>query len=169
MNECPMLIGVIGCAPEEETGFSLSAYRPQVLQRGALLVDTNKRSTLENILETLHGFKQEWNRNEQLLVPFDVCQSTVLCPDVLVEISQYLWLNEAVNAFSISLLPMFRDAHAKLHPNNPSDRFVKLIPEYLDPSQIVSLRSYSNVRTYIYKNSFSSNFDGLVRLTLLNR
>jgi hypothetical protein len=133
------------------------------------VADTNTRSTLENVLGTLRAFKQEWHRNEERLVPFDVCQSTGLCPDVLIEISQYLWLNDAINAFSASILPLFRSAHAKLHLNNPSERFLKMILEHLDPRQIISLRARNDSRPLFYRTCFPVHFDGLVILTLLNR
>ena len=48
-----MLIGVLRGVPREETGFSPVEYQPKVLQRDAVLVETNTRSTLKNVLETL--------------------------------------------------------------------------------------------------------------------
>ena len=157
------------CASEEENGFSASEYQPQVLQDDDLLGDTNTRSALENVLETLRAFKEEWHRNEKLLAAFDIFQSTGLCPDVLVEISQHLWLNDAVNAFSISILPLLHVAHTKVHLNNPSARLLQLISEHLDPSQIVSFHIPDCFRTSICKTCFSANFDLLVSLTLLDQ
>ena len=164
-----MLIRVMRCAPEEENGFSPSEYQPQVFQHADLLVDTNTGSTLEDVLERLRAFKEEWHRNEKLLASFDVCQSTGLCPDVLVETAQYLWLNDAVNAFSTSILPLLHGAHTKVHLNNLSERFLQMISEHLDPSQIVSLNIRDCFRTSVCKTCFSANFDQLVSLTLLNQ
>ena len=127
-----MLIGVMRLAPREETGFSSFEYRYQVLQLCDRLPETGQRSTVENVLETLIAFRKEWHRHQSFLVPFDVCQSTGLCSDVVVEICEYLLLDESINAFTTSILPLLRDGYSKVHLNNPSKRFVEMIPRHLD-------------------------------------
>ena len=97
-------------------------------------------STLQNILDTLIAFRKEWHRHQSCLVPFDVCKSTGLCPDVVVEITKYLWLDESINAFTTSILPLLRDGYSQIHLNNPSKRFAEMIHQQLDPRQVASLR-----------------------------
>ena len=63
-----------------------------------------------------------------------------LCPDVLVEISRYLTLDETITAFSVGILPFLRQAHEKVHLVNPSNRFVQNILQHLHPRQIQSVR-----------------------------
>jgi hypothetical protein len=162
-----MLIGVLRGVLREETEFSPIEYQPQVLQCNALLVKTNTQPTLETVVQELRTFRQVWHRNEELIAPFDICQWTGMCPDVLFEISEYLSLNDTINAFSISILPLLRNKHFHVHLSNPSDRFLELIPRYVNPRQIASLhiteklwqtgRYFSNLRT----------LDQLISLTML--
>ena len=155
-------------APREETDFSSSEYRHQVLQLCDRLPGTGQRSTLENVLETLRTFRQEWHRHQPYLVPFDVCQLTGLCPDVVIEITKYLSLDETINAFSMSILSLLRDGYSKVHLNNPAKRFVEMIPQHLDPRQVTSLRIADDPRRLRSDLTAFHTFDQLISLTILS-
>ena len=135
----PMLVGVIQGPRREEDGSSLDDYQPQVIQISEMSLQTDTRSTLETLLETLRSSKQKFVFHQKFLVPFDITKSAVLCPDVLVEIAEYLSLNDAINAFSMGILQLLRDGYSKVHLNNPSKRFVEMICQHLDPTQVVSV------------------------------
>ena len=164
-----MLIGIMRRAPREETEFSLFKYQFQVLQHCDLLVQTGQRATLENVLKTLNGFREEWHRNQQFLVPFDVSRSNFLCPDVLLEIVKYLSWPDAINAFSIGVLPLLRDTHTKIQLNDPSHRFLQMIQQHFDPSRIVSLRVTDNFRAPEGDFSLLRTFDQLASLTVVSK
>jgi hypothetical protein len=140
VEHCPMLIGIMLCALREEARCPQSEYEYQVLQRCDLLPQTNTRSTTKNVVQTLRTFKQEWHRNRQFLVPFDFVRSTGLCPDVVIEITKYLSLVDTINAFSIVILPLLEEAHAKIHLVNPWSPLLEIVRQHLDPRQIASLR-----------------------------
>jgi hypothetical protein len=69
-----------------------------------------------------------------------------------------------IEAFSVSILPFLRHAHTKVHLNEPSNDLLELICEYLDPTQIASLRIGSNRLKGIRELSSLNIFDQLVSL-----
>jgi hypothetical protein len=162
-----MLVGIMHHTSQKSKGFSPFEYHPQVLQRADLWPYTGTVLTLDDVLEMFRAFQQEWQRSQQFLVPFDFSRSTGLCPDVVVEITQYLSLIDAVNAFSINILSLLQQTHSKLHLNNPTDRFLERIPEYFDPTQIVSFRITDGL--LLSKNYFSTlqSFDQVISLTVI--
>jgi hypothetical protein len=135
----PMLVVVIHIPAREDEGSSLVDYPPQAIQCGEMSIQTSTRLTLEKLLEALRSFKEKFVFHQKLLVPFDITKSIPLCPDVLVEIAEYLSLSDAINAFSMGILPLLRDGPFKVHLNNPSEWFVEMIPRHLDPRQVASL------------------------------
>ena len=163
-----MLIGVMRLAPGEEPCYSLVEYQCQVLQRCDLLPPTSTRSTLENVLERLIAFRKEWHRHQPFLVPFDVDRSTRLDRTVLTEISECLLLNDVINAFSIEILPLLREAHSKVHLNNPSKRFGQMIPQHLDPKEVSSVRFTDEFIPSTYAFPSFHAFDQLRSLSVLN-
>ena len=114
------------------------------------------------------AFREEWYRHHSCLVPFDVCQLTGLCPDVVVEITKYLWLNESINAFTTSILPLLRDGYSKVHLKNPSKRFVEMIPQHLDPRQVTSIRVTDDPGILGIDFTAFHIFDQLISLTILS-
>ena len=162
-----MLIGILGHVSEERNDFSSFEYQCQVLQRCQLLPKTDTQSTLENVLETLRTFRNEWHRYQQFLVPFDVCRATGLCPDVVIEISKYLSLAEAINAFSTSILPLLRQTRCKVHLNDPPTRLLQIVTEHLDPRQITSVRIVDDVRRPAPDLSAFRMFDQLVSVKIV--
>ena len=160
-DACPMLTGIIHYAEGPRGGFSPFDYHTRILQNIGMVL------TLEAVLDRLLAFRQEWQLHHQSLVPFDICQSIGLCPDVVIEITKYLLMSDAINAFSINILALLHQAHSKIHLSNPSDRFLEMIPQYVDPRQITSLRITDEF--FLLERHFSTlrTFDQLISLTLL--
>jgi hypothetical protein len=166
----PMLIGImLRGLREEDSRYPVSKYQCQLLQRSDRLPQTEKSSTLENVLETLRIFKQESLRSQQFLVPSDFVRSTQLCPDIVIEISKYLSLVDAVNAFTLSILPLLEEAHAKIHLVNPSNLLLKIVGEHCDPRQIVSLRITDNFRISQHDRRIFRSFNQLTHVILLSQ
>lgn len=93
---------------------------------------------------------------------------TGLCPDVQIEISRYLTLDDTINTFPISILPFLRQAHAKVHLVDAPNPFLQIIPEHLDRNQISSVRLHGIHAELREDFSAFHGFDQLVSLTLLN-
>ena len=161
-----MLVGINRHAPREKNGFSPAEYQCQVIQYGDILIQNNARSTLEIVLETLRSFKQEFVFHQKLLASFDITKSAVLCPDVLVQIAEYLSLSDAINAFSMGVLSLLRDGYSKVHLNNPSKRFAEMIHEHLDPRQVASLHINDDPQRPRSDLSALCIFDQLISLTV---
>jgi hypothetical protein len=132
VEDCPMLIGIMHRTSESSRGFSPFEYYPRLLKCDRVR-DTKERFRFEDILEMFRVFQQEWQRSQQFLVPFDFSRSTGLCPDVVIEITKYLSLIDAINAFSINILSLLQQTHTKLHLNNPTGQFLEMIRPYVDP------------------------------------
>ena len=164
----PILVGIMLRALQEAPSGPQSEYECQLLQRCDLLPKTNTRSTLENVVETLRTFKQEWHHNQQFLIPFDVVRSTGLCPDVVIEISKYLSLVDIINAFSIAILPLLKAAHAKIHLENPSSLLLQKVRQHLDPSQIASLRLTNDFQIPRHHLPAFQTFDRLTSVTVIS-
>ena len=165
---CPMLIGIMECFSREEMCCALVEYQTVVLRCQDALVPTNARSSLPTVPEAVRSFRQEFICHQKLLVPFDVGQLTGLCPDVLLEISKYLYLDETINAFSMGILPLLRDRHSKVHLKDPPKRFLQMIPQHLAPRQVASLLITDDPRTPTGHLSLLRVFDRLTSLTILS-
>jgi hypothetical protein len=164
----PILVGIMLRALQEDLSGSQSEYECQVLQRFDLLPKTNTRSTLENVVETLRIFKEECHHNQQFLIPFDVVRSTGLCPDVVIEISEYLSLVDIINAFSIAILPLLEKEHAKIHLVNPSNLLLQKVRRHIDPSQIASLRVHNDFQIPRDHLPAFRTFDRLTSVTVIS-
>ena len=182
-HQCPMLIGVMPEIPQGRMPISSFQYQYRVLLSCQRLPQTGQTSTAVKVLETLRAFREECHRNQRPLVAvvdqrrmdeidtsdtFDFGRLTGLCPDILVEITQFLWLDETINAFSISILPLLHQTHTKVHLVNPSNRFLERIVEHLDPRQIVSVRVDDKLRTWERDFSPSRVFNRLISSILIN-
>ena len=166
---CPMLIGIMLRGLREESGSLLSKYQCEVLQQCHLLPQLEERSTVENVLETLRIFKQESLHSQQFLVRFDFVRAARLCSDVVIEILQYLSLVDTINAFSIAILPLLQEAHAKIHLFNPSNPLIQIVGEHLDPRQIVSLWITDDFQISKHHLAIFRTFDQLTTVTLLTQ
>lgn len=97
-----------------------------------------------------------------------LCQSTGLCPDVVLEICEYLALDESIDALTTSILPLLRDRYSKVHLNNPSKRFAEMIPRHLDLRQVASLRITDDPQKGRSDLSALRAFDQLISLTVIS-
>ena len=68
IEKCPMLVGILQDVWRKKIEFSLCECQFQLLLRSDLLPRTGQRSNLENVLQTLRTFRQEWHWNQELLV-----------------------------------------------------------------------------------------------------
>ena len=162
-------MGIMRRAPREETESSPFEYQFQVLQRSDHLSQSRQRSTVKNVLETLKAFREEWHRNEQFRLPFDISRSNFLCADVVIEIVKYLSLPDAINAFSTGILPLLRQEHTKVHLDNPSRRFLQMITQHFNPNRFASLRVTDGFRVSENNLSLFQTFDQLVSLTFVSQ
>ena len=169
VDDCPTLIGIKLRGLRRESGSLLSKYQCEVLQRCYVLPQTEKRSTLVNVLETLRIFKQESLHSQQFLVRFDFVRAARLCSDVVIEILKYLSLIDSIEAFSVSILPLLQEAHGKFHLVNPSNPLIQIVGEHLDPRKIVSLRITDDCRIPKEDLAISRSFDQLTSVTLLSK
>ena len=167
-EHCPMLIGMMLRASREEIDLSPFEYGCRVLQRCDRLPGANTTSTLEKVLEILCAFRKEWDLNQKFVVPYDVVRWIRLNPKIFLEISKYLSLNDSINALSMSILPLLRQEHSKVHLNNPSNRFLQLIPRHLDPKQVTSVRFTGELLPSTHDFLSFHAFDQLLSLTVLN-
>ena len=155
-------------AAGDQGDFFPFGHQCQVLQRCDLLPQSGQRSSLALVLKALMTFKERWHLSRQFLLPFDIGQSTGLCPDVLVEIAKYLSLNDAIHAFSISILSVLRQAHSKIHLNDPSRQFLEIIPDQLDSRQVASVRMSGDLQRSERDLSAFQIFDQLSNLTVVS-
>jgi hypothetical protein len=87
---------------------------------------------------------------------------------VILEITRYLSLNDAIKAFSTNILPIIRNSKRKVHISDPSDAFMKMILRKLNPEQIVSVQ-FNGERPCSEINLTSSTmFDNVTSMSLLN-
>ena len=166
MNTRPMLIGIMHHTSHSPGGFSPFEYHPRLLKCDRVW-NTEARLRFEDILEMFRAFQQEWQRNQRFLVPFDFGRTTGLCSDVLVEITKYLSLVDAIDGFSISILPLLQQTHSKVYLNDPSRRFLEMIPQYVDPKQIASIRVTDRLMKSERYFSTLQKFDQLISLTAI--
>jgi hypothetical protein len=162
-----MLIGIMHHNSGPPGEFSPFRYRSRILHACDIYRSNSKILTSEGALGVFSAFREEWRRSAQFLVPFDVSRSTGLCSDVVIEITKYLSLNDAINAFSLSILSLLQQTHSKLHLNNPTDRFLEMMPQYFDPRQIASLRITDEFLPSERHFSTWHTFDQVISLTII--
>ena len=153
---------------ENRAIFSSYEYRYQALQRCNRLPKTNIRSTPENVLRTLRAFEQERPCHQRCFLSFDVSRATRLCFDVLIDISEYHPLNDAINTFSISIVSLLREAGSKVHLNNPSNWLLQMIYQYLDAGQIASVLTADDIRRPTRDLSALEIFEQPVSVTIFS-
>jgi hypothetical protein len=83
--------------------------------------------------------------------------------DVILEITKYLLLEDAITAFSTNILPLLHKYKTRVHLSEPSKPFTKMILRKLDPEQIVSLQ----VNTNHSKLDTLDVFNRIIALTFL--
>ncbi|CAF1229144.1 unnamed protein product [Adineta steineri] len=166
-EQCPMLIGIMRRSAKDKYWASKSEYQFKVLLKGDTLMCTQQKSNRERLLNELAIFKEECDRNEQNR-SFDFVGKTGLPGELMLEIVKYLSLNDAINAFSESILISLLKYNTKLQICEPSKEFIDLIRRKINLQQIVSLRVKSVSMWPDFEISYLSVFTNVVSLTLLN-
>ncbi|CAF2642727.1 unnamed protein product [Rotaria sp. Silwood2] len=166
-QQCPMLIGIMQ-RPTGEKGWLISSeYKYESLVEWNMLTRSSWKLNRETLKKELIIFKKEFDDNEQNL-SYNFIRKTGLCWDVILEIAQYLYVNDAVNMFSSEILPFLHRYKARLHLFEPSYEFNKMIFRTFNPEQIVSLC----LRTIRYLPMIDlpslAIFTEIISLTLLN-
>jgi len=87
---------------------------------------------------------------------------------VILEITRYLSLNDAIKAFSTNILPIIRNSGRKVHITDPSDAFMKIILGKLNPEQIVSVQFNAEQPCSDINLTSSTIFDKVTSMSLLN-
>ncbi|CAF1271438.1 unnamed protein product [Adineta steineri] len=98
-NQYPMIIGIMKLFEENKGDLVTPQYEFIPLLNGDILTRTQAKISREGFLKELVLFQQEYVANEQALA-CDFITKTGLCWDVILEISQYLSLNDAINSYS---------------------------------------------------------------------
>ncbi|CAF1127430.1 unnamed protein product [Rotaria sordida] len=167
MKECPMLIGVMRRSSEEKDSFLASSYEFKILLKDDILMQTHRKLNLETLSDILFTFKEEFDENEQYL-SFNFVKKTSLCWDIILEITKYLSLNDAVTIFSIDILHLLRKYKVRLPIVEPSDRFMKTMIKNIDNEQIVSLHLKENQLRSTIELASASIFTNIISVTLIN-
>jgi hypothetical protein len=87
---------------------------------------------------------------------------------VILEITRYLSLNDAIKAFSTNILPIIRNSGTKVHITDPSDAFMKIILRKLNPEQIVSVQFNGEGPCSDINLTSSTTFNNVTSMSLLN-
>lgn len=151
----PLLIGVMRLFERKTNGSITSQYQFRNLVQDDDMRYDRLTINQENLLPQLKVFKEKCHENERNPVSisfyiylrkkfptfqiFSFVEKTRLSWEILVEIAGYLSLNDAINAFSIDILPLLDLPQAKFHLSNPSGLFIKKILPKIKPDKIVSL------------------------------
>ncbi|CAF4737860.1 unnamed protein product, partial [Rotaria sp. Silwood2] len=92
--------------------------------------------------------------------PINFPRKTGLCWEIILQISEYLSLNDAVTIFSTDILRLLQKSKRKLSIVEPSDIFMKTLIKKINNERIISLRIKANsfnstikfAPLYIYNN-----------------
>ncbi|CAF3308755.1 unnamed protein product [Rotaria socialis] len=166
IGEWPLMIGIMRRFEFKTDAFITAKYQFKSLLKTDDLVGKQKPAMCEIALSELSHFKKLCDENEQDL-SFDFCGTTGLCWDIILEIAQYLSLNDTISVFSTNILPLFNDG-SKFQLSNPNIPFIKMILSRSDPTKIVSLKLDGD-RIWSEKElTLLSSFKKVISMTLLN-
>ena len=99
---------------------------------------------------------------------FSFVDKTGLPWKIVRKIAEYLPLNDAINAFSINILPLLNHPQAKFHLSNSCDPFIKKILPKVRSEQIVSLESTASQMWTKAELDFLSRFKEVNFISLRN-
>ncbi|CAF1061974.1 unnamed protein product [Rotaria sordida] len=166
-EQCPMLIGIMRRSARAKDWSLTSEYEVKILLNGDTLTCTQEKLTRETLLGELINLKEEFDENEQIL-SFDFTTRTDLCWEVIFEITKYLSLNDAINAFSDNILSFVHKYKTKVHISEPSYVFINMIIRKIKLQQIISLHLNTNSFSKMKELNSSIIFMNVISLTLLN-
>ena len=86
----------------------------------------------------------------------------------MIEIAEYLPLNDAVATFSVGVLPVLWRYNIKLPVIKPSEEFIKTMIESNNQDKILSLRLDGNQFALAMKPAVSDTFANVTSLTIIN-
>ncbi|CAF1501293.1 unnamed protein product, partial [Rotaria sp. Silwood1] len=167
IEQCPLLIGIMRLFEHKIDGNVTSEYQFKSLVKSNSLTRTQMTVNRENLLNELDIFKEECDKNEQDL-SFSFVKKTGLCWKIILEISQYLSLNDAISAFSIDILSLLNNYQSKFQLSNPFNPFIKMIFRKIKSEQIVSLAFTTSQLWLDTELTFLSNFNKVTSIILHN-
>ncbi|CAF4058801.1 unnamed protein product [Rotaria sp. Silwood1] len=167
IEQCPLLIGIMRLFEHKIDGNVTSEYQFKSLVKSNSLTRTQMTVNRENLLNELDIFKEECDKNEQDL-SFSFAKKTGLCWEIVLEISQYLSLNDAISAFSIDILSLLNNYQSKFQLSNPFNPFIKMIFRKIKSEQIVSLAFTTSQLWLDTELTFLSNFNKVTSIILHN-
>ncbi|UJR11607.1 hypothetical protein I4U23_015789 [Adineta vaga] len=136
ITKCPLLFGITRLFDEVTNDSIISKYQCKLLLDNDVL-------TYSKLMRELKIFKEESHANEKALA-CDFLKNTGFCWDIILEICQYLTLNDIINSFSTKIIPLLIEFQVKVHLSDPSHAFMNMINEKLLPEQIVSIQFNTN-------------------------
>lgn len=88
--------------------------------------------------------------------------------EIIVEICQYLDLNDIINTFSNKILYLLRHSKINAHMTNPDEKLLCLINKKIQSEQIISLKRTPNDHDLSMIVNFIPMFNHIISLTLEN-
>ncbi|UJR07926.1 hypothetical protein I4U23_012209 [Adineta vaga] len=137
-NQYPTLIGIQRLF-ENKDKLSTIEYGYDLFKESIWTRNKNA-ATSKLLLEGLMRFREETNENEQSL-SMNLMSKVGGREEIIFEIMKYLSFNDAINAFSPNIIPLFRRSKKKKLPMvEHSTMFIEMLLRKIDPTQIVSLQ-----------------------------
>ncbi|CAF1288134.1 unnamed protein product [Adineta steineri] len=128
---------------------------------------TTQKLNLETLFDELLKFQEEFEENEKYLL-FDFRSKTGLCWELILEVANYLSLNDVVTAFSSDVLCLLWRYNKKLPIIEPSETFMRTMIHTIMPEQIVSLRIKADHHKSTIELAPPATFNHVKKLTLVN-
>ncbi|UJR07916.1 hypothetical protein I4U23_012199 [Adineta vaga] len=138
-NQYPTLIGIRRLF-ENKDKLSTIEYGYDLLIKESIWTHNGNAVTSKLLLEQLMLFRKETNENEQSL-SMNLMSKVGGREEIIFEIMKYLSFNDAINAFSPNIIPLFRRLKKKKLPMvEHSTMFMEMLLRKIDSTQIVSLQ-----------------------------
>ncbi|CAF4421473.1 unnamed protein product, partial [Rotaria sp. Silwood2] len=167
VKKCPLVIGIRRQFEYERDGLTISEYQFETFVKSNTLSRSEINANHKILSNELVIFKEKCDENEQNL-SFNFVKKTRLCWDIILEIAQYLPLNDAISAFSIRIFFLLQNTQSKFQLSNPYDPFVKTILPKIKKEQIISLQSSEHRLHLGIEEDLLSKFRDVFSLSLHN-
>ncbi|CAF1343882.1 unnamed protein product [Adineta ricciae] len=138
MERCPMFIGIKRRLASNQHWYRESQYVFEEMIEHDIVIRTDYTVLRGILYRKLFDFKDEFDKNEQDLA-FDLREQRDLRWDVVLEICQYLTLNDMINTSHDSILLTLSEINMKVQLSNPSTSFINTIFRQLKSKQIASV------------------------------
>ncbi|CAF1347566.1 unnamed protein product [Rotaria sp. Silwood1] len=112
----------------------------------------------KTLLKKLRDFTEICKQSENEIA-FDFIEKSRLCLDVVLQITKYLTLNEAVKAFSLKILYLLQSYNARIHLSELDHKFVIMILREFNRKTIdsFSLKTFNESRFIKQESSIVQN------------